>query len=496
MALPKASIMSIKISKLTIPNDLVYLEGIICYCSALSRKIGFSSMEVKGMCVALKEICANVITQTCDPNEDESLKITFEVLEDGIKITLDETGLPLLPKLEDRCENTPGMRAIGEYMDNILCINKGKGGIELQLIKYLKGRHVEEFFSDHELKPYDFCELPSRDEGHTIRLMQPEEAVDVSRCIYKTYRHTYLNEDLYFPEKISAMNRDGRMISSVAVSDANEVIAHFALLPRPNGQVAEIGVAVVDPRYRRRGLMQKLLDHLIVEANECGFVALYGNAFTMHPNSQKTNLKFGFKETAIQLGGFPPESIKPLQEKELKGAGHVITFYRFLKEAEGYKVYMPPQHNDMLEAIYEHIGIRRPQGDRGEPWAKPMPDESVIYLVIKPFHKTAIIEVKGYGQDIERRVEAKLVELANKGFNAIYLDLHLRDPHTAIVCGKLEEIGFFFSGLLPDYSEGDVLRLQCYNTRVDYDEIEAVSPFTLKLMDYIKGLDTKWRALH
>ena len=50
--------------------------------------------------------------------------------------------------------------------------------------------------------------------------MQPEEAVYVSRCIYKTYRHTYLNEDLYFPEKISAMNRDGRMISSVAVSDA------------------------------------------------------------------------------------------------------------------------------------------------------------------------------------------------------------------------------------------------------------------------------------
>jgi len=129
------------------------------------------------MCVALKEICANVISQTCDPDEDESLEITFEVLEEGIRITLEETGLPLLPKLGDRCENRPGMRAIGEYMDNVPCINKGKGGIKLQLTRYLKGRHEEEFISDHELKPYEACELSPADGGYTIRLMQPEEAV-------------------------------------------------------------------------------------------------------------------------------------------------------------------------------------------------------------------------------------------------------------------------------------------------------------------------------
>ncbi|MFQ5587055.1 MAG: GNAT family N-acetyltransferase, partial [Thermodesulfobacteriota bacterium] len=264
--------MSRNVSKLTIPNDLVYLEGIICYCSALSRKVGFSGGEVKEMCIALKEICSNVIKQTYDPHEDESLKITFEVLEDGVKITIDETGLPLLPKLEEDDTDAPGLRAIGEYMDNVLCINKGKGGIELQLFKYLKGRHVEEFFAEDELKPYDSGEIPPEEGKYTIRLMKPEEATEVSRCIYKTYRYTYLNEDLYFPEKISAMNRDGRMISSVAVTSENEVVAHFALLPRPNGQVAEIGVAVVDPRYRRRGLMQELLDYLIVEADECGFV--------------------------------------------------------------------------------------------------------------------------------------------------------------------------------------------------------------------------------
>jgi serine/threonine-protein kinase RsbW len=381
-------------------------------------------------------------------------------------------------------------------MDKVLFINRGKNGKELQLFKYLKGRHVEELFTEDELKPYDFCEIPSKDIKFCIRLMREEEAIEVSRCIYRTYKYTYLNEDLYFPERIDAMNRDGRMISSVAVTREGELIAHFALLPRPNGKVSEIGVAVVDPKYRGRGLMQSLLNYLIKVAKERGFIALYGNAFTMHTLSQRTNLKFGFHETALQLGGFPPGSIQPLTDKALKGAGHVITFFKYIGESERYKVYPPSRHRDMLEAIYGKLDIKRSFEPHDNLPAGSLPEESVIELSIKPFHKTATIEVKKIGVDMARRIRAKLIELENKGFNALYLDLDLKDPPAAEAAGRLEALGFFFSGLLPDYSDGDVLRLQYYNTEVDYDEIEAASPFAVELKNYIKTLDPKWRALH
>jgi anti-sigma regulatory factor (Ser/Thr protein kinase)/GNAT superfamily N-acetyltransferase len=485
-----------KSSKLCIPNDPGYIKGVISYCNEISRRVGFSTREVDEIGTALKEACTNVVTHAFDPYEDESFTITFEILSDGMKIVLDEMGLPFSFRLEQKAKDSPGLHAIEENMDKVLYINRGKNGKELQLIKYLKGRHVEDLFTEDELKPYDFCDIPSKDIKFCVRLMRPEEATNVSRCIYRTYKYTYLNEDLYFPERIDAMNRDGSMISSVAVTMEGEVIAHFALLPKPNGKVAEIGVAVVDPKFRGRGVMQLLLNYLISEAKKSGFIALFGNAFTMHTLSQRTNLKFGFQETALQLGGFPPGSIQPIREKALKGAGHVISFFKYIKEPEVYKVFLPSGHKDMLEGIYRKLGIKRSFSSPDKLPAGPLPEESIIQLSIKPFHKTATIEVKENGADIEKRVKAKLVELENKGFNALYLDLNLKDPSTVEATRRLEELGFFFSGLLPDYSDGDVLRLQYYNTVVDYDEIETYSPFALELMNYIRSLDPKWRALH
>jgi hypothetical protein len=216
----------------------------------------------------------------------------------------------------------------------------------------------------------------------------------------------------------------------------------------------------------------------------------------MHTLSQRTNLKFGFQETALQLGGFPPGSIQPIREKSLKGAGHVISFFKYIKETDGYKVFLPSRHKDMLEGIYGKLGIKRSFASVDNLPAGQLPEESVIQLSIKPFHKTATIEVKENGADMEKRIKAKLFELENKGFNALYLDLNLKDPFTIEATERLEELGFFFSGLLPDYSDGDILRLQYYNTVVDYDEIETYSPFAFELMNYIKGLDPKWGALH
>jgi serine/threonine-protein kinase RsbW len=184
-----------------------------------------------------------------------------------------------------------------------------------------------------------------------------------------------------------------------------------------------------------------------------------------------------------------------MRDRALKGAGHVLSYFKYIGEPEKYKVFCPPRHTDMLEGIYGVLGVRRSFGSAKGLKAAPLLDESSLQLSIKPFHRTATIEVRGYGADIAKRIEAKLVELQNKGFNALYLELPLKDPYTASATGRLEELGFFFSGLLPDYSDGDILRLQYYNTEVVYDEIGTCSPFASELVNYIKSLDPKWRAL-
>ena len=483
-------------SRITVPNDPVYIDGVLSYCAVMARRTGFSEKETAEITTALKEACANVLTHALDPYEDESYSVTFEVREDGLKILIDEMGLPFSSRLIKEGKVTPGLKAIEDNMDSVEYINRGREGKELQLFKYLKGRHVEEYFPAEELRPYEYCEVVPGDAKFTVRLMDAAEAVEVSKCIYRAYKYTYLKEDLYFPERIEAMNREGRMISAVASTEKGEVIGHFALLPRPNGRVAEIGAAVVEPKFRGRGIMKSMLNFLMEMAGRRGFAALYGNAFTMHVLSQRTNLKFGFAETALQLGCFPPGSVKMLRDRSFKGAGSVMTFFKYLKGPDKKNVFLPPRHRSMLERIYAGIGVER---SFEAPYFIPtetMAEESTIQLSLKPSHRTAVVEVKDYGMDIGKRMRAKLVELENKGFGAIYLDLDLKNPFTTEASIMAEDLGFFFSGLLPDYSEGDVLRLQYYNTVMEYDEIEAYSPFAAELKDYVRGLDPKWRALN
>jgi anti-sigma regulatory factor (Ser/Thr protein kinase)/GNAT superfamily N-acetyltransferase len=485
-----------KNSSITVPNDPAYIGSVLSFSKELASSLGFTEREALEIGIALSEACENVIMHAFDPYEDESFTVSFEVLDDGLKILVDEMGMPFSAGIGEEGKETPGLHAMRENMDEVRFINRGKEGKELELYKYLKGRHVEELFSDVELTPYQSCDIPAKTTKYTFRQMEPSEAADVSRCIYRAYKYTYLNEDLYFPERIEARNRDCRMISFVAVTDSSEVVAHFALLPRPNRKSAEVGVAVVVPEHRKKKLMKILLHKLVVEAKKRGFLALYGNAFTMHTLSQRTNLKFDFSESALQLGVFPPGTIGIMCDKGLKGAGNVLTFFKYLKYPTENEIFLPIRHEKTLKKIYTGLGIKKEFKTGSLNPAPPKREESEIYLSIKPFHKTAYVEIKEAGLDLDRRLKAKRMELADKDFNAIYVDLDLSNPHTPWAAEKLEEIGFFFSGLFPEFYASDALRLQYYMTDVIYDEIETASEFALELKNYVQRLDPKWVALN
>jgi len=485
-----------KTSRLTVPNDPAYMKGISAYCRELCRRMGFTPKETRQINRALSEAVFSVITQAFNPYDDETFDITFHIHSDGLQINIEDMGLPFSFGIVEKKKDAPGLKAIEKNVDKVIFVNRGTKGKELQLFKYLKGKHVEEIFEAEELRPYGICEIPSRKQKLDIRLMRPDEAAEVSRCIYRTYRYTYLKEDLYFPERIEAMNRDGKMISIVAVTAKGEVAGHFAIMPRPNGKVAEIGVAVVMPRYRGRGIMKRMLTRLMDEARRRSLYALYGNALTVHALSQRANIKFGFQETALQLGWIPPGSTKVIKERGLKGAGNILTFFKYLQDTRPYTVFIPKRYQKIMERLYSGIGLMRIFEPPLPVTMAVLPAESELNLKIKPHHRTAIITVKQFGKDFLERLKIKTTELSNKDFNAIYIDLELRDPFTPRAVLMAEDLGFFFSGLLPDYSDGDVFRLQRYTTKVIYDEIHTGSVFGGEFVEYIGSQDKGQKAWH
>jgi serine/threonine-protein kinase RsbW len=106
--------------------------------------------------------------------------------------------------------------------------------------------------------------------------MQSHEAIEVSKCFYKSYGYSFVYRQIYYPDRIIELNEIGQMESVVAVTPDNEVIGHCALLKwdsRPD--VAEIGLAVVKPEFRGQGCLTRLTEHLIERAESEGAKALY-----------------------------------------------------------------------------------------------------------------------------------------------------------------------------------------------------------------------------
>ncbi len=488
-------------SALTVPNDPAYIEGVLCYAGFIAKSAGLNEKEVLELLLAIKEACENVVTHAFDPDDEESYTVRFESLVGGIKVVIEEMGLPFTIDKEPSKADSPGLHAIKNNVNRMVFINRGKLGKKLIMCKYTAGSHIVDLYPGVELAEYKSCDLPPGKVKYDIHLMRPEEAGEVSRCIYMAYRYSYLKEDLYFPERIRRMNQNINMISAVATVEKGggllEVIAHFALLPAENGKVAEIGVAVVVPEYRGRGIMKAMLKFLIDYATKNSFTVLYGNAYSMHRLSQKTNLKFGFHETAIQLGRFPPAAINTMKEKGLRGSGHVITSFKFLTlDTSPVTVYVPESHKAIITDIYKELGANRSVLTFAPEGLKPLAQQSSIKLAIKPSHLTATITVESAGQDLCERIKAKRVELENQCINAIYVDLMLKDPNTPLAATDIESLGFCFSGVLPEYADGDVLRLQRYTTAVEYDELKTESVFAARLKEYIRGLDPRYKALH
>ena len=491
--------MTRKSSSLTVPNDPGFISAVLDYGKSIAKRAGLNDLEVSELLVAINKACLNVVTYAFAPDDEEFYTIRFELLVGGIKVVIEDMGLPFSYNRKSDKTDSNGLHAIRNNVDKMVFINRGKKGKKLILTKYTSGSHASDLYSEAELKEYKSCDLPPGKVTYDIHILRPVEAEEVSRCIYMAYRYSYLKEDLYFPERIWSLNRLGQMVSAVATVEKSgggvEVIAHFALLPAENKLVAEIGVAVVVPKYRGLGIMKAMLEFLIEYATENGFTALYGNAYSMHRFSQKNNLKFGFHETAIQLGRFPPSTINSMKEGGLKGSGHVITSFKFLSQGTPVKVYVPVRHKAIITEIYKELGANRIVETTAYT-APTTQQESAIKLTIKPSHLTATIFIEVAGRDIGERINAKRVELENQGINAIYVDFLLQNPGAPAAITEVESCGFCFAGLLPNYSTGDILRLQRYTTPVDYDELKTESRFAARLKEYIRELDPRYRALH
>jgi len=475
------------------------------YVRAVARKLGFDEADRAKIDRAVAEAVKNVIQHAFEPTERQAFEISCERIPVGLKVIVKEKGLPFDPQrimesdgeTESTKDRPGGVARMRDLMDEVSMHYLGPEGKEIHLVKFLRGKNITDYFEACELEQFrpPAAARPRRKKKtrFNVRLMEPSDAVEVSRTVYKAYGYSYFYPFMYFPQRMIEMNRSGRIVSAVALTEAGDLAGHCAIFFTPGeASIAEMGQAVVKPEFRGKGCLRKLAEFLIDHAKQAGLTGLYVRAVTSHTFSQRVSYRLGFRNCGIMLA-YAPSTVSFKKIDEVLSQRETFTVeYQYLRAPSRTRLYAPPHHRAFVERLYRHLGATP---EMQEPRSRRLGGLKATHVLVAKstlFEPSgfATLEIKEYGKDIVAEVRSRLKELCRKHFDVIALHLNLGNPVTYRITSQFEEMGFFFSAVLPGGLGSDALILQYLNNvPLEYGRIKMHLGIGRDVLKYIEKHD-------
>jgi len=128
------------------PARYDHLRAISAFVMDAIKDSPFDSRQRYAIDLAVDEACSNVIDHAYAGNDQGEIRISLDLLEIGLKITIQDDGAPFDPDcvaepdltspLETRCERGLGVYLIHEVMDEASWDFSTPGVNQLTLVKY------------------------------------------------------------------------------------------------------------------------------------------------------------------------------------------------------------------------------------------------------------------------------------------------------------------------------------------------------------------------
>lgn len=521
-----------QLSKIILPVNISYLPAILAYSSKIAENHKFSEKDISKINLAIEEAVSNVIEHAFLPQEEAEFEIHFLEASMKLQISVLDKGVPFEPEkvanfdvktdLEGAGKKGLGFLLMKKSVDDVVFINRGFGGKEVQIIKYYHQKHIEDYLETSELVSYGPDKEMSKSKpdkiDYSIYLLKPEQAIEISQCAYRTYGYSYICEHIYYPERIIELNNNGQLFSAVAVTDkTNEVMAHAALELFDETNVPELGMAFTKPQFRCQGCFKLLTEFLMRTAIKKNIPGVFALGVTTHPYSQKAILKNEFYDTGILIGLSPVKSFKGMKTQGQQRES-VVILYKNLIPNRNIEIYLPSKHKDIITKIYDNIKLlvkvknsknfsdnmnnvsskNRLNSNESEFTNEELKNqvtennftnETEIKTTINTFKMTAKIYVNTIGKDLYSVLKKTVKELCFKKIETVNLYIDLCDELTPVVIDDIEKTGFFFAGILPSEKKQYLILQFLNNVLIDYSKIITVTKFGFDLLQYIKNQD-------
>jgi len=320
-----------------------------------------------------------------------------------------------------------------------------------------------------------------------FRFLSADEGHVLTGAIEAAYGRTYDVRWVYDPNEVAARLGDGRYVSCVAETPDGELLCHEGMsLAAAGDAVAHSGQAVTMPLARGQHMFTRTKRHLMDWAQGEGLAGMFSEATAAHPYSQKANVELGAHETGFLLGWIPATVANDAAAPAPRRRQSAALFYSKLNDGHERQVYAPARHR---EIVGQTLALCELRGELADPPAGfDLPERTRFQVDVDDDHNLALITVTVPGADLAEVLRAERHHLFHaRKLDAVYFDLPLETPATALVAEDLERLGISYAGVFPNHrTDGDVLRMQSlHRVRVKVDDVAVASDHGRELLEYV-----------
>jgi len=477
-------------AELTLPSHPDAIAFARSYTRELVTLARLTAADGDAFVGAVATACADIVQNALTPGDADALTLSGTVTPSTLTLSIRERGAPFDPSDTPAASEMIAAPIRGRDWDQIRVAtdqahwsSRGNAGMELTLVKQRPQADITAHLPADALTPLRHDEPLAPPQDYVIRRFQPEDAIGISQCVYRSYGYSYANADLYYPARIAHLNDTGQLVSVVAVDAAGAIVGHLALERPDLGAVAESGQAVVSPNHRGRHLLERLRDRAEQEARAIGLDGIVGYPVTTHVFSQKMEEKIGACLCGVALGQMPRSTtFKAIESEPQAQRVSTLFYFKFVAAPQPSRVHAPMPHRSMLERLYTELAVPVAFGAPAAPTG-----QGRVRASLDRTWGFGEIHVERAGADTAAEIHQARRDLVETGdVEVVYLFLPLAQPGTPDLCAAAEAEGFFWSGMGPRYAtDGDMLCLQYLKVDLDLGLVQVAGPAGQQLLDYV-----------
>jgi len=470
-------------------HSIPIIHAFVC---SVAEYFGANQKEIFELGLVAEEASEHIIKAYPSEDIDSPFDIYCEKENDNLRFTFSNTGFPVdednIPQydISHPEQSVDGLQffLIEKLTDSFKFVNLGSAGWQTVIEKKLQfAKEIMHKNSD------EGNEVKGAPQGKlTLGMATPEDAYQITKLSYHTYRYSYAKKTFYYPELLREKLASQQIISLIIKNEKKEIVAHLAFLRSDECQnIAEAGAIMTMPEYRMSSAVMRLTkeaSRFLRSDRNPGIEIADSNLVTAHTGSQRICRAFKFIPTAFKISVHERAQFIDIKDVSMDRETLVYSILP-VKTPEKFVVYLPQVHREIISEIFDTAGFKYELANTDEKIS--LREKSKFMIQRNEETNFATIVVLEIGEDLLIELKKISYQLSLENMLTVALKIPIWEQLTKDINHKLSEINFFFSGVLPSTTTKWQILYTCLkNHQINFKNIKVTHKLAEKLRDYIE----------